>query len=173
MDDFEKHRSTLVGVSQKVAWLGIGHPRLGSTSPAKDLDPTLWAAVVGRVSQEQTKHPPTSKAICRFFYRGTLSLQQGFAWRSSQLTTRQATKPPAASDSSLSTPGTATAAKEVAEDAQDSESDKPGGTSKNEEGSKKDSSEDGSNKSGADSGKRNSRKRKDVDEPSAAKRGKR
>ena len=53
MDDFEKHRSTLVGVSQKVAWLGIGHPRLGSTSPAKDLDPTLWAAVVGLVSQEQ------------------------------------------------------------------------------------------------------------------------
>lgn len=34
MEDFEKHRATLVLLVQRVAWLGIGHKRLAADSPA-------------------------------------------------------------------------------------------------------------------------------------------
>jgi hypothetical protein len=91
MDDFEKHRSTLVWVSQKSAWLGMANARLRADGPAAGLVEKHWLAVVAKISQAHTQRP-SMEVVCRFHWRGTLALQQGFAWRTSQLQPRPAPK---------------------------------------------------------------------------------
>lgn len=92
MDDFEKHRSTLVWVSQKSAWLGMANARLRADTAAAGLPEKHWLEVVAKVSQAHVQRP-ANDVICRFHWRGTLALQQGFDWRISQLQPGPATQP--------------------------------------------------------------------------------
>ncbi len=97
MDDFEKHRSTLVWVSQKSAWLGMANARLRANTAAAGLPEKLWVDVVAKVSKLHVQRP-NNDVICRFHWRGTLALQQGFDWRISQLQPRPAPNPEAEAD---------------------------------------------------------------------------
>jgi hypothetical protein len=141
MDDFEKHRSTLVWVSQKSAWLGMANARLRADTAAAGLVEKHWLQVVAKVSQAHTQRP-ANDVICRFHWRGTLALQQGFAWRISQLQPRPAPKEPEQE-----------AAKESAAKDGDADVKKEKGDAKETEGSPV--KEEGAKKGG--------RKRKDKD----------
>lgn len=103
MDDFEKHRSTLVWVSQKSAWLGMANARLRADTAAAGLPEKHWLEVVAKVSQAHVQRPANG-VICRFHWRGTLALQQGFDWRISQLQPGPATQPEPDGAQASSTP---------------------------------------------------------------------
>jgi hypothetical protein len=164
MDDFEKHRSTLVWVSQKSAWLGMANARLRANTAAAGLPEKVWLDVVAKVSKAHVQRP-ANDVICRFHWRGTLALQQGFDWRISQLQPQPALKSEAETDGAKAS--AATAAEGTAADAQKNESESEGGAAgdtaekKDEAAAETESSpvkEEGAQKGAA------GRKRKDKEE---------
>ena len=84
--------AALVWVSQKVAWAGMANARLRADSAAGNLHPDMvkhWLQVVEKVSRAHEQRP-SHDVVCRFHWRGTLALLQGFQWRTSQLKPRPA-----------------------------------------------------------------------------------
>eukprot|EP01043_Picozoa_sp_COSAG02_P045294 COSAG02_NODE_4126_length_5741_cov_164.845090_6_plen_252_part_00 len=160
MDDFEKHRSTLVWVSQKSAWLGMANARLRANTAAAGLPEKLWVDVVAKVSKLHVQRPKND-VICRFHWRGTLALQQGFDWRISQLQPPPAQKPEAQADSA--TPPAATPAEGAEADAKKSEDGAAGDTAETKD---KDTEKTESSTIKQESPKKGSagRKRKDKEE---------
>lgn len=165
MDDFEKHRSTLVWVSQKSAWLGMANARLRANTAAAGLTEKDWLSVVAKVSRAHVRRP-ANDVICRFHWRGTLALQQGFFWRISQLQPRPAPKPePDTAKQSAATPG-----KGAETDAQ---KDKGAGEAADGAGENQDAEEDSSPVKEEGVKKGAGRKRKDKDDAEPAKRSRR